>query len=50
MRRIYQELYDDGVLVRINAINIILSPPLILTTQQADQILGSLRSVRLRDQ
>ncbi len=49
MRRIYQELYDDGVLVRINANNIILSPPLILTMQQADQILGCLRSVLLSE-
>ncbi|MEP1765137.1 MAG: aspartate aminotransferase family protein [Sulfitobacter sp.] len=39
---IYEATYDAGAMVRISGPNIILSPPLVLTAQDADTILSAL--------
>lgn len=45
MMSIFEALYGAGVIVRINANNIILSPPLILSAAEADVIIAALDTV-----
>ena len=40
--RIYEAIYEAGVMVRVSGPNIILSPPLVLTAEDAQAILGAL--------
>ena len=40
--KIFQAAYDAGVMVRVSGPNIILSPPLILTSDEADKIIAAL--------
>ena len=40
--RIHRAVYDAGVMVRISGHNILMSPPLVLTEDEADDILSAL--------
>ncbi len=42
--KIYEATYDAGVMVRISGPNIILSPPLVITAQDASDIISALDS------
>ncbi|MDQ7069709.1 MAG: aspartate aminotransferase family protein [Rhodobacterales bacterium] len=42
--KIYEATYDAGVMVRISGPNIILSPPLVITAQDASDIVSALDS------
>lgn len=45
MRHIFEQCYADGLMIRISGNKIILSPSLILTPDQSDQISGTLDTV-----
>ena len=40
--KLQDAIYDNGTMVRVSGPNLILSPPLILTEQEADEILSAL--------
>ncbi len=42
IKRIFDATYDSGVMVRVSGPNIILSPPLVLTTDDAQKIVQAL--------
>jgi adenosylmethionine-8-amino-7-oxononanoate aminotransferase len=42
MKRIHQTTYEAGTMVRLGSNNILMSPPLVITEQEIDQVLASL--------
>ncbi len=42
LERLYETTYDNGVMVRVSGQNIILSPPLIISKTEAQDILWAL--------
>ena len=44
VKRIHKATYEAGTMVRIGGNNLMLSPPLVITEAQVDQVLTSLRA------
>ena len=42
MKKIHQATYDAGVMVRLGGNNILMSPPLVITKDEVDRVLGAL--------
>jgi adenosylmethionine-8-amino-7-oxononanoate aminotransferase len=42
MQKIYDEIYNNGVMVRVSGNNIILSPPLIITASEVTKIVEAI--------
>lgn len=42
MKRIHQTTYEAGTMVRMGLNNILMSPPLVITAQEVDQVLAAL--------
>ena len=44
MKRIHKATYDAGAMVRVGGNNIMLSPPLVVTEAEIDQVLVALQA------
>jgi len=42
MKRIHKTAYDNGAMVRLGGNNILMSPPLVITEAEVNQILSAL--------
>jgi adenosylmethionine-8-amino-7-oxononanoate aminotransferase len=42
MKKIHQATYDAGVMVRLGGNNLLMSPPLVITKEEVDSVLGAL--------
>jgi hypothetical protein len=42
MKRIHQISYEAGTMVRLGLNNILMSPPLVITEQEVNQVLAAL--------
>jgi len=42
MKKVHQATYDAGVMVRLGGNNLLMSPPLVITKEEVDSVLGAL--------